>query len=58
MNRELLIESWLEPSKDDRSKVVDTYEAALQAIDYIEELEERLSYLEIKLDTVAAALGR
>ena len=57
MNRELLIESWLEADEDDRITVVELYEASLQAIDYIEELEERLSHLETTLDTVDAALG-
>ena len=39
MKRELLIESWLAPAEDDRITVVDLYEASLQAIDYIEEVE-------------------
>ena len=57
MKRELLIESWLEPDEGDRITVVELYEASLQAIDYIEELEERFSHLETTLDTVDAALG-
>ena len=46
MKRELLIETWLEPDEDDRITIVELYEASLQAISYIEELEERIDELE------------
>jgi len=46
MKRELLIEAWLEPDEDDRITIVELYEASLQAIEYIEEIEERIDELE------------
>lgn len=65
MKRELLIKAWLEPDEDDYITHADLHVSSLQAIEYIEELEqlideleERISHLETTLDTVDAALGR
>jgi hypothetical protein len=53
MKRELLIESWLAPAEDDHITVVDLYEASLQAIEYIEEIEAQNESLLEALEEIA-----
>ena len=53
MKRDLLIESWLAPAEDDHITVVDLYEASLQAIEYIEEVEAQNESLLEALEEIA-----